>query len=323
MSVGEHQAVMLAQAVAALNVSGERTNGVYVDGTFGRGGHSRAILQALGSQGRLVALDRDSAAIAAGAAMRDQRFTLLHGWFGEMRALLARAGVEKADGILLDVGVSSPQLDDAARGFSFRFDAPLDMRMDTSRGMTAAQWLAMAEETEIREVIKHHGEERFAKQIAAAIVAARAVGPISTTRQLAALVAHAVPAREPRQDPATRTFQALRIHLNQELEELSLVLPQCIELLNPGGRLAVISFHSLEDRIVKRFMREAANGGQVPTRLPLRAREMPQPRLCLIGKAQRTSDEEIARNPRARSATLRVAARVAARTADNSEGESR
>ena len=310
MSVGEHQAVMLEQAVEGLNV---RPEGIYVDGTFGRGGHSRRILALLGSGGRLIALDRDADAIKAGAAINDKRFTLLHGWFGELHTLLAKTGVavsaSKVDGILLDLGVSSPQLDDAARGFSFRFDAPLDMRMDTSRGLTAAQWLAIADESEIREVIKNHGAERFAKQIAAAIVAARPQGNLGSTRQLAALVAHAVPAREPRQDPATRTFQALRIHLNQELEELSLVLPQCVELLNPGGRLAVISFHSLEDRIVKRFMRDAAAGARLPERLPLRSRELPQPLMRLIGKAQRTGDDEIARNPRARSATLRVAER--------------
>ena len=300
---------MLAQAVAGLNV---RADGIYVDGTFGRGGHSRRILELLGSSGRLIALDRDAQAIKAGAAISDKRFTLLHGWFGELRALLSGAGVERVDGILLDLGVSSPQLDEAARGFSFRFDAPLDMRMDTSRGITAAQWLATAAEPEIREVIKNHGEERFAKQIAAAIVAARAGGNLGTTRQLAALVAHAVPAREPRQDPATRTFQALRIHLNQELEELSLVLPQCIDVLCPGGRLAVISFHSLEDRIVKRFMRAATAGARVPARLPLRAHEMPQPLLRVAGKAQRPDAAEIAGNPRARSATLRVAERTQA-----------
>ncbi len=308
MSTGEHQAVMLAPAVEGLNV---RADGIYVDGTFGRGGHSRGILQALGSKGRLIALDRDPDAIKAGAAIDDPRFTLLHGWFGDLHTLLHSIGIEQVDGILLDLGVSSPQLDEAARGFSFRFDAPLDMRMDTSRGLTAAQWLAMADESELREVIKNHGEERFAKQIAAAIVAARAVGPITTTRQLAALVAHAVPAREPRQDPATRTFQALRIHLNQELEELSLVLPQCITLLKPGARLAVISFHSLEDRMVKRFMREAVAGAHVPARLPLRAHELPQPLMRLIGKAQRADDAEVARNPRSRSATLRVAEKVA------------
>ncbi len=309
MNVGEHQAVLLAQAVEGMNV---RADGIYVDGTFGRGGHSRRILEVLGNSGRLIALDRDADAIKAGAAIGDKRFTLLHGWFGQLHALLSGAGVEKVDGILLDLGVSSPQLDDAARGFSFRFDAPLDMRMDTSRGITAAQWLATAAEPEIREVIKNHGEERFAKQIAAAIVAARAGGNLGTTRQLAALVAHAVPAREPRQDPATRTFQALRIHLNQELEELSLVLPQCIDLLHPGGRLAVISFHSLEDRIVKRFMRAAAAGARVPARLPLRAHEMPQPLLRVAGKARRPDAAEIAANPRARSATLRVAERTQA-----------
>jgi 16S rRNA (cytosine1402-N4)-methyltransferase len=266
----------------------------------------------LGSSGRLIALDRDPDAIKAGAAIHDKRFTLLHGWFGELHRLLDGIGIKKVDGILLDLGVSSPQLDDAARGFSFRFDAPLDMRMDTSRGLTAAQWLAIADEAEIREVIRNHGEERFAKQIAAAIVAARAVGPITGTRQLAALVAHAVPSREPRQDPATRTFQALRIHLNQELEELSLVLPQCIALLNPGGRLAVISFHSLEDRIVKRCLREAVAGAKVPARLPLRSHELPQPLMRLIGKAHRADDAEVARNPRSRSATLRVAERTGA-----------
>jgi 16S rRNA (cytosine1402-N4)-methyltransferase len=312
VSVGAHQAVMLEQAVDGLNVCAGRVNGIYVDATFGRGGHSRRILQVLGSEGRLIALDRDADAIRAGAAIHDKRFTLLHGWFGELQGLLAGIGIKRVDGILLDLGVSSPQLDDAARGFSFRFDAPLDMRMDTSRGVTAAQWLAQADESEIREVIKNHGEERFAKQIAAAIVAARAVGPISSTRQLAALVAHAVPSREPRQDPATRTFQALRIHLNQELEELSLVLPQCTALLNPAGRLAVISFHSLEDRTVKRFMREAAAGARVPARLPLRAHELPQPLMHLVGKAQRASDAEVAHNPRARSATLRVAENPAA-----------
>jgi 16S rRNA (cytosine1402-N4)-methyltransferase len=300
---------MLAQAVESLNVRDGRADGIYVDGTFGRGGHSRRILQVLGNGGRLIAVDRDPDAITAGAVIGDTRFTLLHGWFGELHRLLAQAGVEKVDGILLDLGVSSPQLDDAARGFSFRFDAPLDMRMDTSRGITAAQWLSTAEESEIREVIKNHGEERFAKQIAAAIVEARSRGDIGGTRQLATLVADAVPSREPRQDPATRTFQALRIHLNQELEELSLVLPQCVELLNPGGRLAVISFHSLEDRIVKRFLRGAAAGASVPRRLPLRSHEMPQPRMKLIGKAQRPDEDEVARNPRARSATLRVAER--------------
>jgi 16S rRNA (cytosine1402-N4)-methyltransferase len=208
--------------------------------------------------------------------------------------------------------MSSPQLDDPARGFSFRFDAPLDMRMDPGAGITAAEWLARAPEREIREVIRNHGEERFAKSIAAAIVAARTRGPVSTTRQLAALVAKAVPAREPQQDPATRTFQALRIHLNQELEELSLALPQCMELLRPGGRLVVISFHSLEDRIVKRFLRDNARADRLPPRLPLRAHELPRPPLRLIGRAERPSAAEVAANPRARSAVMRIAEKLPA-----------
>jgi 16S rRNA (cytosine1402-N4)-methyltransferase len=258
----------------------------------------------------LIALDRDPDAVRAGEMIGDARFTMLHSPFSGLAAVLAEAGVERADGILLDLGVSSPQLDDAVRGFSFRVDAPLDMRMDTSCGITAAQWLASAPESEIREVIKNYGEERFAKQIAAAIVAARARGPVGTTRQLAAIVAEAVPTREPRQDPATRTFQAIRIHVNQELEELSLALPQCIDLLVPGGRLVAISFHSLEDRIVKRILRLQATADPLPRRLPVKARDIAPPRLKLIGRAQRATASEIAANPRARSAVMRVAERT-------------
>jgi 16S rRNA (cytosine1402-N4)-methyltransferase len=289
-----------------------RGDGIYVDCTFGRGGHSRLILKRLGRAGRLLALDRDPQAVAAGGEVDDRRFRILHGRFGRLAALAGEAGITAADGILLDLGMSSPQLDDPVRGFSFRFDAPLDMRMDPGAGITAAEWLARAPEREIREVIRTYGEERFAKPIAAAIVAARARGPVGTTRQLAALVAKAVPAREPSQDPATRTFQALRIHLNQELEELSLALPQCMELLAPGGRLVVISFHSLEDRIVKRFMREHARADRLPPRLPLRARELPQPPLKLIGRAVRPTSTEIAANPRARSAVMRIAEKLPA-----------
>jgi 16S rRNA (cytosine1402-N4)-methyltransferase len=292
-----------------LKVQGD---GIYVDCTFGRGGHSRLILKRLGRAGRLLALDRDPQAVAAGGEVDDRRFRILHGRFGRLAALAGEAGITAADGILLDLGMSSPQLDDPVRGFSFRFDAPLDMRMDPGAGITAAEWLARAPEREIREVIRTYGEERFAKPIAAAIVAARARGPVGTTRQLAALVAKAVPAREPSQDPATRTFQALRIHLNQELEELSLALPQCMELLAPGGRLVVISFHSLEDRIVKRFMREHARADRLPPRLPLRARELPQPPLKLIGRAVRPTSTEIAANPRARSAVMRIAEKLPA-----------
>ena len=304
---GSHTAVLLEEAVEGLNV---RAEGCYVDCTFGRGGHSRAILARLGPTGRLIALDRDPAAIRAGGAIAERRFVLLHEAFGRLKHVLAGLDVACVDGVLLDLGVSSPQLDEDARGFSFRADAPLDMRMDPTRGMTAAQWLATATGAQIREVIETYGEERFAKQIAAAIVAARARGPIGTTRQLAALVAQAVPTREPRQDPATRTFQALRIHVNQELEELSLVLPQSVEVLASGGRLVVISFHSLEDRIVKRFLREEALADRLPRRLPLRARELAPPRLRLVGRARRPSSAEIASNPRARSAVMRIAERI-------------
>jgi 16S rRNA (cytosine1402-N4)-methyltransferase len=309
VSEGSHTAVLLEQAVDGLKV---RSDGCYVDCTFGRGGHSRLILARLGRAGRLIALDRDPQAVTAGGEIDDGRFCMLHGRFSRLAELAEEAGVSRAHGILLDLGMSSPQLDDPARGFSFRFDAPLDMRMDAGAGVTAAEWLANAAETEIREVIKNHGEERFAKQIAAAIVAARARGPVGTTRQLAALVAEAVPTREPYQDPATRTFQALRIHLNQELEELSLVLPQCLQLLNPAGRLVVISFHSLEDRIVKRFMRDSARPDPLPRRLPLRAHELPQPKLRLIGRAVRPAAAEITANPRARSAVMRIAERTEA-----------
>jgi len=290
-----------------------RSDGCYVDCTFGRGGHARLILARLGKSGRLLALDRDPQAVAAGGEIGDARFRILHGRFSRLAELAAGAGIGRADGILLDLGVSSPQFDDPARGFSFRHDAPLDMRMDPGGGINAAEWLAQAPEQEIREVIKNHGEERFAKQIAAAIVAARARGAVGTTRQLAAIVAEAVPSREPRQDPATRTFQAVRIHVNQELEELSLALPQCLELLAPGGRLVVISFHSLEDRIVKRFLRDNAAADHLPRRLPVRARDLPQPRLRLVGRALRPSAAEVAANPRARSAVMRIAERTGAR----------
>jgi len=306
--VSVHAPVLLHEAVENLNV---RSSGTYVDCTFGRGGHSRLILSRLGPDGRLIALDRDPQAVRAAAEIDDGRFAIFHGAFSRVAELLAAAGVTRVHGVLLDLGVSSPQLEEASRGFSFRHDAPLDMRMDVTRGATAAEWLAVATESEIREVIRDYGEERFAKSIAAAIVAARARGTLGTTRELAALVAEAVPTREPRQDPATRTFQALRIHVNQELEELSLALPQCVELLEPGGRLVVISFHSLEDRIVKRFFREHSRADTLPPRLAVRARDLPHPKLRLVGKARRPAAAEIAMNPRARSAIMRVAERAA------------
>ena len=309
MTSSAHVAVLAQEAIEALNI---RSDGIYVDCTYGRGGHSRLILEKLGAGGRLIALDRDPEAVQAGQALRDPRFVIVRSPFSRVREVLQELDVAGVDGMLLDIGVSSPQIDDARRGFSFRSDAPLDMRMDPQHGLSAAEWLATAEESEIREVIRNHGEERFAKQIAAAIVEARTRGPVDTTRNLAALVADAVPTREPRQDPATRTFQALRIHVNQELEELSVVLPQCVALLGAGGRLVVISFHSLEDRIVKRFMRTQSQADALPARLPVRARDLPQPRMRLIGRAVRASDAETAANPRARSAVMRVAERTEA-----------
>jgi 16S rRNA (cytosine1402-N4)-methyltransferase len=302
-----HQPVLGREAIEALQL---RAGGVYVDATFGRGGHSRLILQALGPHGRLIALDRDPQAAHAAAQIGDPRLTFVHTNFARLSHALDGAGAAMVNGMLFDLGVSSPQLDDPRRGFSFRADGPLDMRMDPTQGAPASQWLASAEEQEIREVIRDYGEERFAKQIAAAIVAARRREPLLRTRQLADLVAQAVRTREPGQDPATRTFQALRIHVNRELEEVSLMLPQAVARLAPQGRLAVISFHSLEDRIVKRFMQRAARP-EVPRRLPLKASEMPQPVLKLVGRALRPSQEETRRNPRARSATLRVAERTA------------
>jgi 16S rRNA (cytosine1402-N4)-methyltransferase len=297
-----HQPVLAAEAIEALAV---RPEGIYVDGTFGRGGHSQLILERLGAAGRLIALDRDPQAAQAARAINDPRFSFYKAKFSDLSMVPAAV-----QGMLFDLGVSSPQLDDPARGFSFRHDGPLDMRMDPEAGMSAAEWLASAEEQEIRGVIGDYGEERFAKQIAAAIVAARRSAPIVRTRQLADLVAQAVRTREPGQDPATRTFQAVRIHVNRELEEVSLMLPRAAERLAPQGRLVAISFHSLEDRIVKRFMQSLARP-EVPRRLPLRASEMPQPVLRIVGRAQRASQQETRRNPRARSATLRVAERTA------------
>ena len=302
-----HVSVLLTEAVDALAV---RPDGIYIDATFGRGGHSRAILSRLGAAGRLIAFDRDPAAIAAGKAIADTRFTLVHAWFGELGVTLQRLGVARADGVLMDIGVSSPQLDEAQRGFSFRFDAPLDMRMDTTRGETAAAWLARASQRDIGEVLRDYGEERFAHAIAKAIVAARREQGISTTRQLAALVEKAVPTREPGQHPATRSFQALRIYVNRELEELALSLPQAIDALASGGRLVVISFHSLEDRIVKRFLREQAQSPQPPKGVPVRAAELPPPRIKLIGKPVFPNEAEVRANPRARSAVMRVAEKL-------------
>ncbi|HTP63497.1 MAG TPA: 16S rRNA (cytosine(1402)-N(4))-methyltransferase RsmH [Burkholderiales bacterium] len=310
-----HRAVLLEEAVAALAI---RPEGSYLDATFGRGGHSRAILQRLGPSGRLIALDRDPQAVAAAREIKDPRFVIEHAPFSGLERVLdthlaGRGG--QLQGLLADLGVSSPQLEDASRGFSFRADGPLDMRMDPTRGVSAADWLATATEQQIREAIGGYGEERFAKQVAKAIVDARAREPLVRTEQLAAVVAAAVRKRETRrevgQNPATRTFQALRILVNRELEEVALMLPQAIRRLAPGGRLAVIAFHSLEDRLVKRFLR-ACSEDRLPSDLPIRARDLPQAPLRIVGKAQRASAAEIAANPRARSATLRVAERTGA-----------
>ena len=307
MNEPAHVPVLAQEAVVALAI---RPDGVYVDGTFGRGGHSRLILERLGAGGRLIALDRDPDAIRAGESQRDARLTLVRSPFSRLAAVLDELGEKQVAGILLDIGVSSPQLDDATRGFSFRFDAPLDMRMDPGSGLSAADWLATAAEEEISEVIRTYGEERFAKSIARALVAARQNEAIRSTGQLASLIAAAVKRREPGQHPATRSFQAIRIYLNRELEELSAVLPQCVDRLQPGGRLAVISFHSLEDRIVKRFMRDESLGEQAPRRLPIPAAMLKPGRLKLVGRAQHATDAEVAANPRARSAVLRVAERM-------------
>lgn len=305
-----HITVLLHEAVDALEI---KPDGIYVDGTFGYGGHSRLILERLGKDGRLIAFDRDLSAVTKGRVIKDAGFHIVHSRFSRIQEELQKLGMSRVDGVLLDLGVSSPQLEDASRGFSFRLNGPLDMRMDASQGQTATEWIASVSEAQLGEVIKNYGEERFAKRIARAVVATRSRQPIVTTLQLAEIVATAVRSRKQNQNPATRTFQAIRIYLNQELEELSLSLPQCVELLNPGGRLVIISFHSLEDRIVKRFMRAAANPDPLPRRLPIRNKEMqnfsPQ-KLRLVGKAVRPRENEVVVNPRARSAVMRVAERV-------------
>ena len=321
MNNAKHITVLLEAAVAALALEtssgdkssqGVRANGTYIDCTFGRGGHSRLILEKLGSQGRLIAIDRDEGAIAAHALdpINDARFSLHHCPMSDLQNLLSNLGVAQVDGVLMDLGVSSPQLDEAARGFSFRFDAPLDMRMDQTRGETAADWVARADEQDITKVIKDYGEERFAKQIAGAIVAARRAEPIRTTRQLAELVAQTVRTREPGQHPATRTFQAIRIFINQELEEIANTLPQTLRVLAPGGKLVVIAFHSLEDRMVKRFMQGAARRDWLPSKLPVRGDQINDATLELDGRALKPTPAEIDANSRCRSAIMRSATRT-------------
>jgi 16S rRNA (cytosine1402-N4)-methyltransferase len=307
----QHRTVLLEEAVDALVT---RTDGVYVDGTFGRGGHSRAVLGKLGEAGRLIAFDKDPLAIATARQIADPRFEIVHESFASLRNAIAERGVGRVSGVLLDLGVSSPQVDDPERGFSFRADGPLDMRMDPTRGESAADWLARATVQELTEVIRDYGEERFAFQIAKALVARRAesdrLGPLVSTGELAQIVANVVKTREKGKDPATRTFQAIRIHVNQELAELQVVLEAALSLLEQGGRLVVISFHSLEDRIVKRFMQAHASAPAVDRRLPIRAVDLPSPPLRIIGRVF-ASDAEVAANPRARSAVMRVAERIA------------
>ncbi len=305
----QHITVLLNEAVDALAV---REDGIYVDGTFGRGGHSRLILSRLGSQGRLIVFDKDPQAIEAAQKLAEQdgRVTVVHDGFSSFQTTLDKLGIEEIDGALFDLGISSPQIDDGARGFSFRFDAPLDMRMDPTRGMSAAEWIATASEQDLHEVIKNYGEERFSRQIARAIVAQRTESPIDTTRKLAQLVAQNVRTRERGQDPATRTFQAVRIFINRELEEVEAVLPQVMGRLKQGGRLAVIAFHSLEDRIVKQFVKKYSQHPPLPRWAAVKEADLPLPPLKAVGKAIKPGVEETAFNPRARSAVLRVAERT-------------
>jgi 16S rRNA (cytosine1402-N4)-methyltransferase len=305
-----HKTVLLDEAVDLLVTD---PAGKYVDGTFGRGGHSQLILNKLDTDGKLLAIDRDLQAVNYGRERfkENKSFSLEHAEFSSMKALAAVRGWEgKVSGVLLDLGVSSPQLDESERGFSFLRSGPLDMRMNQSSGESAAEWLARAKQEEIVSVLREFGEERFARRIAGAIVERREAEPLLTTGQLASLIAEAMPVKEGHKHPATRSFQAIRIYINRELEELKQALSDSLELLAPGGRLVVISFHSLEDRIVKRFMRDSAAGPKIPKGVPVMAKQVQAP-IRIIGKALKPAQEEIRQNPRARSAVLRVAERVA------------
>ena len=313
-STDSHVPVLLQPVLDGLAI---RPDGTYVDATAGRGGHAAEILARLGAEGRLILLDRDPHAVVAcqDRFRGDARVTVHHAPFSQLQSVLHTLGLERVQGVLADLGVSSPQLDQAERGFSFRQTGPLDMRMDPSRGESAAVWLARASQEEISQVLQDYGEERFAWRIARAIVAARSEKPLESTSDLAALVAKAVPSREPGKDPATRSFQAIRMLINQELDELSALLDQAGSVLVSGGRLAVISFHSLEDRMVKRFMRQGAKGHQIHPDLPIPETQIPAAPWRLVGKAVRADVDEVARNPRARSAVLRIAERLGERQA--------
>lgn len=307
----KHTTVLLDEAVNALNI---REDGIYIDGTFGRGGHSRLILAQLGAHGQLLAIDRDPQAIAAAAEIKDPRFSIVHGPFSALAEYVTERGLNgKIDGVLLDLGVSSPQLDDAERGFSFMRDGPLDMRMDPTRGQSASEWLLSAEEADIAFVLKTYGEERFAKRIARAIVERNREQPMTRTKELAEVIAVATPVKDKFKHPATRSFQAIRIWINSELEEIDIALKGALSVLAPGGRLSVISFHSLEDRLVKRFMRDQSRGPQVPAGIPMTETQLK----ALGGRDLKTlgklvpGEAEVADNPRARSSVLRIAERTA------------
>ncbi len=304
-----HITVLLHEAVDGLNI---KSDGIYVDGTFGRGGHSRHILSQLGPEGRLLAIDRDPQAIAEAAKIDDPRFQILHGPFSRLAEMVDEQGLTgRIDGVLLDLGVSSPQLDQADRGFSFQKDGPLDMRMDPTSGQSAAEWLAHADVDDIAWVLKTFGEEKFAKKIARAIVHDRATEPYTRTRALAEMIARVSPSREKNKHAATRSFQAIRIYINSELEEIEQALNGAMQVLAPGGRLSVISFHSLEDRLVKHFIRKQEKGPEVPPGLPLTEAQLAGGRLLKsIGKARKPSAAEVEANPRSRSSVLRVAERL-------------
>ncbi len=306
-----HQAVLYREALQNLNI---HADGTYIDCTFGRGGHCSGILAQLGEHGKLLALDRDLDAINSESAkqlLQDRRFNLYHGSFAELSSIANQAGIDgKVNGIMMDLGVSSPQLDTAERGFSFLREGPLDMRMDTSRGMSAEEYLAIVEEKELARILFEYGEERFARHIAHAIVQQRRLQPLRTTLQLAKLIEESVPFRDKHKHPATRTFQALRIEINQELEQIKTVLQQAIHVLCPGGRLVVISFHSLEDRIVKRFIRDESGRKFNPGKLPIREQDIARGQLIKVGKSIRAGQDELKGNPRARSAIMRVAEKI-------------
>jgi 16S rRNA (cytosine1402-N4)-methyltransferase len=310
MSGALHRPVLLEESLEALAIT---PDGFYVDGTFGRGGHARMILARLGSAGRLLALDKDREAVTAGGelARGDPRFSIVHAAFSQIGEIARQVGaLGSVAGLLLDLGVSSPQLDQPRRGFGFSADGPLDMRMNPEVGETAGEWLACVSQDELTRVLREYGDERFARRIARAIVRARAIGPLTTTRRLAEIVVAASPSREPGKHPATRTFQAIRIQVNRELDELRACLASVCDLLAVGGRLVVISFHSLEDRIVKRFIRDQARGERFPQGVPVMARDI-RPCLRPLGKSVRPSSAEVEMNPRARSAVLRAAERIA------------